>query len=123
MKHLFGCGSVVILPQTDWYEFWMPLLRPWRDFVPAANLRVSRGLDLPGIMQCLRDHADEAKWIGENSLRFANHVLRPAAEPAETYLSKLLPRVSALMQYGRETFPDRELPDRAQSGIYDPGLG
>ena len=56
-------------------------------------------------------------------LRFANHVLRPAAEPAETYLSKLLPRVSALMRYGRETFPDRELPDRAQSGKYFPGVG
>merc|ERR1711879_381238 len=97
LRYLLPCASVVIMPQQAFYEFWYPMLRPYEHFIPAGNLMITRGRDLPGIIRCLNKHEDDARRLAENAARFADEVL--AREAHLIYARKLLKRFSSLLRY------------------------
>lgn len=106
LRWLMACGSVVVVPKHDWYEFFYPLLKPFEHFVPAGNMRLTRGHDLPCITDCLRTHDEEAKQIAENANRFVRDVL--TEDVAERYISLLFSVYSRHMGYNASSFTTRD---------------
>mmetsp|Transcript_102464 Transcript_102464/g.319247 ORF Transcript_102464/g.319247 Transcript_102464/m.319247 type:complete len:437 (-) Transcript_102464:63-1373(-) len=102
LRWLLACGSVVIMPEHDWYEFFYPLLRPFEHFVPAGNLLLTRGHDLPCILDCLRQHNETARRIAESGRRFVQEVL--TEDVAERYISRLFSAYAERMGYSAPSF-------------------
>ena len=75
MKQLLACGSVVVAPQNDAYEWWYKLLKPFVHFVPTKNIASAGGRDLPAVHDCLRRNEDEAARIADAARAFARDVL------------------------------------------------
>jgi hypothetical protein len=105
LKYLLACGAVVVVTETEFYEFWYPMLRPYEHFIPAGNLELTGGADLPMIVECLRSHDADAEKIAANAREFVNTHL--VADVHERYLAELLPAYASLRQYDLHAFPAR----------------
>lgn len=105
LRWLLACGSVVLVPRHDWYEFFYPLLEPWRHYVPVGNVRQRRGHELPCVLGCLRTHAAAAQKIAEAGRRFVEEVL--TEDVAERYIAKLFLAYSQRMRYHPGSYPGR----------------
>ena len=95
LKYLFACGAVVVISETEFYEFWYPMLRPYEHFIPAGNLELTGGADLPMIVECLRSHDEDAKILAANAHEFVQTHL--VADVHERYLA---PAASAAFYSG-----------------------
>lgn len=96
LKYILATGSAVLVPETDFYEFWTPLLRPYKHYVPVLNLYQYGGRDIPGIMECLKNHDKEAEKIGQNGQKFIRDVLNGTAD--KSYAEILLREYSARLR-------------------------
>mgnify|MGYP001388783731 CR=1 FL=1 len=74
-KFLFSGRSTPIVSKSDWYEFFYPLLRPYKDFVPAENTisSVSRYIYPTG--ECLRKFPNASESIANNAFMFQQKYL------------------------------------------------
>jgi len=106
LRWLLACGSAVIVPKHDWYEFFYPLMKPYEHFIPAGNMRLTRGHDLPCIVKCLETHDEEAQRIAENGLRFVDEIL--TEDVAEMFVSRLFSAYSQRMAYNATSFSSRD---------------
>lgn len=88
LKFLLACGSAVVIPQADWYEYWYSLLKPWVHFVPAGNSLLTGSNDMPLIAACLRKHDAEAAAIGRRGAEFVRRYLTD--DGVLSYLKSLL---------------------------------
>merc|ERR1719160_1006143 len=93
------------MTQGEFYEFWYPMLRPYEHFVPAGNLELTGGADLPKIVECLQLHDDDARILAKNARDFFSTYLVPDVH--ERYLEKLLPAYAALRKYDLRNFSAR----------------
>eukprot|EP00966_Prymnesium_polylepis_P322795 7379035-Prymnesium_polylepis.1 len=97
LKWLMACGSTIVMPQNDWYEWWHLLLEPFETFLPTANVALGNGRDLPAARECLVAHDAEARRVGEAARRFVQDVL--TEELQERYMRALLTRYAALQRH------------------------
>jgi protein glucosyltransferase len=95
LKYLMATGSPVLVPENDFYEFWYPMVEPYKHYVPVLNLYKYGGQDIPGIVQCLSEYDEEAQRIGENGKEFIRHVLDDDA--TEEYIEVLFQMYAAKM--------------------------
>lgn len=118
LRWLLACGSVVVVPKHDWYEFFYPLLKPYEHFIPAGNMRLTRGHDLPCILKCLETHDEAARRVAENGLRFVDEVL--TEDVAERFISRLFSVYSQHMAYNATSFALRN-PSKCTCPKPEPG--
>jgi hypothetical protein len=105
LKYLLACGSVVVITETEFYEFWYPMLRPYEHFIPAGDLELTGGADLPLIVDCLRAHDADAAQIAANAREFVETHL--VADVHQRYLAKLLPAYASVRKYDLQDFSKR----------------
>ena len=52
LKYYLATGSAVLMHDNDFYEFWYPLLVPYKHYIPLLNLYKHSGFDIPGVLEC-----------------------------------------------------------------------
>ncbi|EOD35163.1 hypothetical protein EMIHUDRAFT_79465 [Emiliania huxleyi CCMP1516] len=108
-KNLFACGSVPVVTNTDWYEFFYPLLRPHHDFVPAENALGSLSRYVFPTAECLRQSPLIAKNIAANARQFVKQHLSKRA--VKQYVRDLL------VAYSKRMSIPRRGPNRVTKGV------
>ena len=98
LKWLMACGSVVVMPQNDWYEWWQLLLAPFETFVPTASIALANGRDLPAVQRCLVQHGAEAQRIADAARRFTEEALSELQQAR--YMRALLTGYATLQRKG-----------------------
>ena len=93
LKTLFLCGSVVLMVDPLWDEFWYGLLVPWVHYVPVA----ADGSDADMVINFLDEHPQWAAAIAENGRQFVLQRLR--MEDVQGYWDDLLTRYAKLQKF------------------------
>lgn len=86
-------GSLILRPASEYYEFFYPLLEPYRHYVPMhANLS-----DMLEKIQWARDHDAEAERIAATGRALAAEALSEAS--VTCYLGLLVTQYASLLRY------------------------
>ena len=103
LKYLLLCGAVVVVPaNTDYQEWWWPLLTPnVTHFVTSADFAVD---GLVGDLRWLRDNDAAAQRMGAAGADLATRYLSPHA--VDCYWRRLLQRYSSHLGFSVALLPE-----------------